>query len=59
MGIRRMGVKFVEESKEWRFPDLLYAEYLALCSEPKEDLKVMVGRFVEVYMTRGLKVKGK
>ena len=42
-------------------PDLLYADDLVLCGELKEDLKAMIGYFVEV-CRRGLKVyagKGK
>ena len=31
--------------REWRFPGLLYADDLVLCSELEEDLKVMVGCF--------------
>ena len=37
-------------------PDLLYADDLGLCGEWKEDLKVMVRRFVEVCRRGGLKV---
>ena len=36
-------------------PCLLYADDLVLCGESKEDLRTMVGRFVEV-CRRGLKV---
>ena len=35
---------------------LLYAGDLILCGELEEDLKAMVGRFVEVCKRRGLKV---
>ena len=35
---------------------LLCADDLILCGESKEDLKVMVGHFVEVCRRRGLKV---
>ena len=38
-----------------RLPDYLYADDLVLCDKTEEDLKVMVGCFVEVYR-RGLKV---
>ena len=41
--------------KEWRLPGLLYADNLVLCGESKEDLKVMVGCFVEVCRRIGLK----
>ena len=36
------------ERKEWRFPALVYADDLVLCSESKEDLREMVGCFVGV-----------
>ena len=44
-----------KEGREWRLPDLLYADDLVLCIELEEDLKVMVGWYVEV-CRRGLKV---
>ena len=47
MGIR--GVRFLEEGREWILPGLLYADYLVLCGESEEDLRAMMGRFVEVY----------
>ena len=37
-------------------PGLLYADDLVLCAESEDDLRVMVGRFAEVYIRRGLKV---
>ena len=43
-------VRFLEEGREWRLPCLLYADDLILCGKSEEDLKVMVGRFVEVCM---------
>ena len=45
MAMGRMGVRFLEEG---RLPGLLYTDDLVLCRESKEDLKVMVGRFVDV-----------
>ena len=45
MGLGRMGVKFLEED----------ADDLVLCGESEEDLKAMLGHFVEVCMRRGLK----
>ena len=42
--------------REWKFTGLLYANDLVLCGESKEDLKSMVGCFVEVCRGRGLKV---
>ena len=49
-------MSFRESGREWRLPDLLYAYYLVLCGESEEELRVMVGRFAEVYRRRGLKV---
>ena len=37
-------------------PGLLYADELVLCSQSKEDLKTMVGHFVEVCRRRDLKI---
>ena len=37
-------------------PCLLYADDLVLCGESEEDLRVMVGRFAEVFRRRRLKV---
>ena len=37
-------------------PGLLYADDLVLCGESEEDLRAMVGHFVEVCRRRGLKV---
>ena len=37
-----------DDGREWRMPGLLYAGEVVLCSESEEDLKVMVGQFVEV-----------
>ena len=31
MGMRRRGVRFLEDGREWRFPGLLYKDDLALC----------------------------
>ena len=38
-----------EEDIEWILPGLLYADDLVFCGESEEDIKAMVGRFVEVY----------
>ena len=35
---------------------LLYADDLVLCSESEEDLWAMLGRFTEVYRSKGLKI---
>ena len=40
MGMGRRG--------EWRLPGILYADDLVLWGESEEDLKAIVGRFVEV-----------
>ena len=37
----RMVVRFLKEGREWRLPDLLYADDLVLCSKWEEDLKLM------------------
>ena len=36
------------EGRGWKYPELLYTDGLVQCDELEEDLKVMVGRFVEV-----------
>ena len=56
MGKGRRGVRFMEEWKDWRLPNLLYAGDLAVRGEPEEDLRAMVGRFVEVCRRRRLKI---
>ena len=43
-----------EEGREWRLPDLLYADDLVLYGESEEDLRVIVGCFAEVCKRRGL-----
>ena len=45
-----------KEGTEWRLLDLLYVDDLVLYGESKEDLRAMVGWFVEVCRKRGLKV---
>ena len=40
----------------WRLAGLLYTNGLVLCGESKEDLRAMVGRFMEVCRRKGLKV---
>ena len=56
MGMGRRGVSFLKDGREWKSPDILYADDLVLCGESKEDLRVMVGRFAEVCSRRGMKV---
>ena len=46
-------MRFQEEE---RVEIALYPDYLGLCGESKEDLRVMVRLFVEVCRRRGLKV---
>ena len=41
---------------EWRLPGLLHADYLVLCSESQEHLRVMVGQFAELCRGGGPKV---
>ena len=48
IGLGRMGVRLLEEEREWRLPGFLYVDELVLWGESKEDLRVMVGYFVEV-----------
>ena len=56
MGMGRRGVRFQEEGIEWRLPGLLYADDLVLCGDLEEDLRAIVGRFIEVCRRRRLKV---
>ena len=46
-GIRRRGVSFLENGREWRLPDLLHANDLGLYGESEEGLRMMVGQFAE------------
>ena len=55
MEMGRSGVRFQEEERKWRLSGLLYAHELVLCGESKEDLRAIVGHFIEVYRRRGLK----
>ena len=56
MGMGRIGMKFLEEGREWILPGLLHAENWIFCGVAEEDLKVMMRRFVEVCRRRGVKV---
>ena len=49
-------MKEVKEGREWRLPGLLYADNLVLCDESEEDLRAMLGWFVEMCRKRSLKV---
>ena len=53
---RMMGARFQEKRREKRVPGLLHADYLVLCSESEDDLKAMLGHFVEMCRRRGQKV---
>ena len=44
-----------KEGREWRLPGLLYADDMVLCGV-SENLRAMLGRFVEVCRRGGLKV---
>ena len=44
---------FLEEGRALRLPGLLYTDELVLCGESEEDLKVIVGGFVEVNAGKG------
>ena len=48
-------MKRQKKGRELRLPGLLYEDDLVLCCELKDDLRVMMGHFVEV-CRRGLKV---
>ena len=45
-----------EEGRVWRLPGFLYADDLVACGESEEDLRTVVGCFVEMCKRRGLKV---
>ena len=49
-------MRFQEERRESRLPGFFSADDLVLCAESGEDLRAMVGRFVEVCRRRGLKL---
>ena len=53
----RIGVRLLEEGREWRLFGLLYEDDLVLCGDSEEDLKEMVGSFDEVCRRRGVKLK--
>ena len=55
-GKGRRGVRVQENRLEFKLPGLLYADDLVvLCGESEEDLKAIMGRFIEVCRRRGLK----
>ena len=45
-----------EEGREWRLSGLSYANGFSLCGESEEGIMAMVGRLVEVFRRRCLKV---
>ena len=45
-------MRFLEERREGKLPGLLYTDDLVVCDESEEDLRVMVGRFVEMCRRR-------
>ena len=53
-GVGRRKVRFLE-GRGWKLPGLLYTDEVVLFGE-SEDLRAMVGRFVELCRKRGLKV---
>ena len=62
IGSGKSGLRFQKEGRKWRLPGLLHADDLLFCGESEEDLRAIVGRFVEVCRRRSLKLnagKGK
>ena len=49
-------MKLIENEREWSVPCLFYAVDLILCSESKENLRVLVERFFRVCKRRGMQV---
>ena len=47
-------MRFQEEGREWRLPGFLYEDDLILCGESEEDLRTIVGRFIELCRRSGL-----
>ena len=47
---------FLEEGREGGLPGFLYSDDLVQCDLSEEDLRVMMGQFLEVCRRRGLKV---
>ena len=48
-----MGVRFLEEGRKCRLPVLLYVNDLVMCGKSEEELKLIVGRFVEMSRKKG------
>ena len=55
-GMSMMRVRVLEEGRQWKLPGHLSADDLALCGESEEDMKVMVGCFVNLCRKTRLKV---
>ena len=49
-------MRFSEGMGEGRLTGLFYTNDLVLCGESEEDLKGMIGRFIEEYKTKGVKL---
>ena len=47
-------MRFQEEGRERRLPSFLCANDLVLCGESEEDLRAIVGHFIEVCRRRDL-----
>ena len=54
--VKEVKMRLGRRGENGDYLDLLYADDLVLCGESKEDLRAMVGWFVEVCRKRGLKV---
>ena len=48
-------VRFQEKGREWRLLGFLYVDNLVLCGETEENLRAMVGCYIEL-CSRSLKV---
>ena len=48
MGVGRMGVRLLEEMREWRFAGVLYADDLVSYDGSGESLKMIGEYFAEV-----------
>ena len=52
MGMGRKEVSFLEDGREWRLAALLYTDDFVLCGELEEELRMIVGQYVEVCRRR-------
>ena len=46
MGMRRIGVRFLKEWREWKEQGVFYKDDLVLCGELDEDLNMKMRRSV-------------